>query len=187
MTDGSEAREGDDSLGMEISEPLDMRSCPGYTNQELSSLPSHILLPKDAAGRQLVPREGAWPKRMAQISAQLLVHPDPKYTAFPPNEDLLMEREIRTCIPPPSPPPRHMIPSAAALQWDFLVVRWPPWVTSSLRDSNWLRTQDILNQLPTWQLHREFASSSTDQTWTRGRGYSLAGSGISWAGGALGV
>ena len=109
MTDGSEARQGDDSLGMEISEPLDMRSCPGYTNQELSSLPSHILLPKDAAGRQLVPREGAWPKRMVQISTQLLAHPEPKYTAFPPNEDPLMEQEIRTCIPPPSPPATHRV------------------------------------------------------------------------------
>lgn len=83
MTDGSEARQGDDSLGMEISEPLDMRSCPGYTNQELFSLPSHILPPKDAAGRQLVPREGAWPKRMAQISAQLLLTVSPNSLPFP--------------------------------------------------------------------------------------------------------
>lgn len=87
----------------------------------------------------------------------------------------------------PSPPPQHMILSTAALQWDFLVVRWPPWMTSSLLDSNWLRTQDILNQLPTWQLHREFASSSTVQTWMRSSGYSLAGNRISWAGGVLGA
>ena len=84
MSDGSEARQGEDSLGMEIPEPLDMRSCPGYTNQELSSLPSHILLPKDAAGRQLVPRGGAWPRRMAQISAQLLTQSlSPNTLPFP--------------------------------------------------------------------------------------------------------
>lgn len=84
MSDGYEARQGDDSLGMEIPEPLDMRLCPGYTNQELSSLPSHILLPKDAAGRQLVPRGGAWPKKMAQISAQLLTQSlSPNTLPFP--------------------------------------------------------------------------------------------------------
>ena len=97
----------------------------------------------------------------------------------------LMDREIRTCILPR--PSQHMILSTAALQWDFLVVRWPPWMTSNLLDSNWLRTQDILNRLPTWQLHREFASSSTDQTWTRSSGSSLAGNGISWAGGVWGA
>lgn len=115
MSDGYEARQGDDSLGMEIPEPLDMRLCPGYTNQELSSLPSHILLPKDAAGRQLVPRGGAWPKKMAQISAQLLTQSlSPNTLPFPPRPpDGPGDENMHLA---PSPPPQHMILSTAALQ-----------------------------------------------------------------------
>ena len=187
MSDGSEARQGDDSLGMEIPEPLDMRLCPGYTNQELSSLPSHILLPRMLQGDSWYPEEVPGPREWLKSQPNSWLNPWAQIHCLSPKlrpSDGLGDQNMHLS---PSPPPPHMILFTAALQWDFLVVRWPPWMTSSLLDSNWLRTQDILNQLPTWQLHGEFTSSSTDQTWTRSCGYSLAGNGISWAGGVLGA
>lgn len=74
MSDGSEARDRGGSLGIEVPELLDMDHALDTPTQELGSLP----FPRSstpircAVGRQLVPRGGAWPKRMAQISTQFL-------------------------------------------------------------------------------------------------------------------
>ena len=103
MSDGSEARQGVDSLGMEIHESLDMRSCPGYTNQELSSLPSHILLPRMLQGDSWYPEEVPGPREWLKSQPNSWLNPWAQIHCFSP-EDPLMDREMRTCIlPPPLP------------------------------------------------------------------------------------
>ena len=73
------------------------------TKSSPHSLPTSSL-PKDAAGRQLVPR-GAWPKRMAQISAQLLTQSlSPNTLPFPQIKTLWWTgRSEHASFPLPSP------------------------------------------------------------------------------------
>ena len=91
MSDGSEAGEGVDFLGIEIPEHMDMRSCPGYTNQELSSLPfPHPPAPRMFQGDSWYSEEVPGPREWLKSGPNSWLYvsiPDPKYNALPPNED----------------------------------------------------------------------------------------------------
>lgn len=73
MNDGSEGGDTDGSLGTEIPDYLNMRSCPRHLNQALPLLPfPYPFAPRFMQGRQLVPQGDAWTKRKAQILTPLL-------------------------------------------------------------------------------------------------------------------
>ena len=112
MSDGSEAGEGVDFLGIEIPEHMDMRSCPGYTNQELSSFPfPHPPAPRMLQGDSWYLEEVPGPREWLKSGPNSWLYvsiADPKYNAFPPNEDPLMDRGIQICVHLPSLPPQHL-------------------------------------------------------------------------------
>lgn len=171
--------------GWRFLNPLGHRSCSGYTQtQELSSLPSHILCLRMLQGDSWTPRGDVRPRRMVKFKPNSWLNPWSQIHCLSPNEDpwWTLRSEHASC-PAPS---AHDSVRCCVFAWDFLVVRWPPWMTfQSLLDSNWLRTQDILNHCP----HSCTENSHHLQLTKPGRGIwpSLAGERISRAGGVWGL